>query len=555
MNLAAVARGRLRLARNSLLRRGPAPGPRARHPLFAAVLALALAGILFGGMRTLFAWVAGNGAGAGAAAALLGLLLTAGLAGLLVFDLQEAISVLLLDSDLELLRRAPLSARAVFALKLADAFARTSTMLAIFLLPALLAYAAVYPLPPWGWAILPLDLAGLWAIPLGLGVALAIAVISRVPVKRAREVLGLLSTFTLVLVWFANAFLLPRLAKSDEPVPQVIARLMAAPSRSAMLLPSTWAARALAAAARHDAGPAVLATLALVLAGLLAIGLAAWAAAHGLETAQARVAAPIGRRRPRGHARTTGEAPATARARPVPMPGAGRRSGAWAAILRRDARLFFRDWTVLGDVLVSAALWTLFPLASLALRAQSAPGMVRAMAVTLAVALGYEVAARSLPFEREGGAWRQLAPVPSTRWAAAKLAGAAAIAAPMLLAASVTLALVFRVGMVEWLRVLCLALPALGLALTLGLINGATFGNPRWTDPRTMLGLAGRLIALLLLAAQLALWFAVWLAARTFAGALPAGADLYGPIALGALLAAAPFFMTARRLSHTEWPG
>jgi hypothetical protein len=556
LNLAAVAQGRLRLARNTLFRGAPARATRARHPLLGALLALVLAGILFGALCTLFRWVAENGAGAGAAAGLLGLLLTAGLAGLLVFDLQEAFHVLLLDSDLELLRRAPLSAREVFALKLADALARTSTLLAVFLLPALLAFAAVYPLPPWGWAIVPLELAGLWAIPLGLGVALAIAVISRTPVKRAREVLGLLSTLTLLLVWFGNAFLLPRLATSDEPVPQAIARLMAAPPRWAMLLPSTWAARALAAAANRDAGPAALATLALVLAGALAIGIAAWAAARGLEAAQARVAAPFGRRRA-GGARVTGPASGATSARPAPTRECGQavRPGAGAAILRRDARLFFRDWTVLSDVLVSAALWTLFPLVSLSLHVRSAPDVVRAMLVTLAVALGYEVAARSLPFEREGGAWRQLAPVPSARWAAAKLAGAAAIAAPILLAASATLALVFQVGVLEWLRVLCLALPALALALTLGLMNGATFGDPRWTDPRAMLGLSGRLISLLLLAAQLALWFAAWLAPRAFAGALPPGADLYGPIALGALLAVAPFFMAVRRLSRTEWPG
>jgi hypothetical protein len=549
VRLAAVARGRLRLARNTLFRRAPGPTPRARHPLLGVVLALVLAGILFGGMRAIFGWVASYGVGAGAAAGLLGVMLTAGLAGLLVFDLQEAIGVLLLDSDLELLRRSPLAAREVFALKLADALANTSTILAVFILPALLAYAAAYALPPWGWAIVPLGLLGLWAIPFGLGVALAIAVISRVPVKRAREVLGLLTTFTLLLVWIANAFLLPRLTGSDEPVPQVFARLLAAPPPWMMILPSTWAARALSAAAGGDAGAAARATLALVLAGALALGLAAWVAARGLEAAQARVAIPIARRRARG------DAPAATWPGPTRAGGPALRPGAWNAILRRDARLFFRDWSVLGDVLVTAALWTLFPLASLSVHARPGSTVARPMLVMLAVALGYEVAARSLPFEREGGAWRQLAPVPSTRWAAAKLAGSAAIAAPILLVASVAIALVFRLGVPEWLRVLGLALPALGLALALGLMNGATFGNPRWTDPRAMLGMSGRWISLFMLAAQVILWFAVSYLARTFAEALPPGADFYGPIVLGGLLAIAPFLLAARRLSRAEWPG
>jgi hypothetical protein len=283
------------------------------------------------------------------------------------------------------------------------------------------------------------------------------------------------------------------------------------------------------------------------------MALATWVAARELENAQARVASPIGRRRPR----SAGVRPVASSAAGTESAAAraGRAPGPWSAILRRDARLFFRDWTVLGDVLVSAALWTLFPLVSLSARDWSAPDLLRAMIVTLAVALGYEVAARSLPFEREGGAWRQLAPVPPARWALAKLTGAAAIAAPILLAVSTALALVFHVGAIEWLGALCLALPALVLALALGIMNGAVFGNPRWTDPRAMLGLSGRLIALLLLAAQLTLWFAVWLAMRAFGGALPRGAALYGPIVLGALLAIVPFFVAVRRLDRTEWPG
>ena len=541
-----MVRGRLRLVRNTLFRRGSGPTPRARHPLLGVVLALTLAGVLFTGMRATFGWVASNGAGADAAAGILGVLLAAGLAGLLIFDLGEAITVLLLDSDLELLRRAPLSAREVFALKLADALARTSTLLAAFLLPALLAYAAVYRLPVWGWAMVPVELFALWAVPFGLGVALAIAVISRVPVRRARDTLGLLSTLALLLVWLANAFLLPRLAASGDPVPHAIARLMAPPSSWAMLLPSTWAARALAAAARHDAGSASLWTVALALAGALALVLAAWSAAGGLEAAQARVAVPIGRRRARTRAPI---ASGGTEAR-----GTAARPGAWGAILRRDARLFFRDWTVLGDVMVSAALWTLFPLVSLSVRVAPGPRVASAMLVMLAVALGYEVAARSLPFEREGGAWRQLAPVPATRWAAAKLGGAAAIAAPILLVASAAIAMALRLGTIEWLRVLALALPALGLALALGLMNGITFGNPRWTDPRAMLGLSGRWISLLMLAIQVGLWFAVSFLARTFAQALPPGADFYLPLALAVLLAIAPLGVAVRRLRRAEWP-
>ena len=550
MIVGAVVRGRLRLARNTLFRPGHATAARARHPLLGLVVALALGALLFGVMRAMFRIAAENGASAGEAAGLLGLLLAAGLGGLLVFDLQEAVGVLLLDSDLELLRRAPLPPHEVFALKLADALARTSTLVGVFLLPALLAYAAAYPLPAWGWAIMMLGLACLWAIPLGLGVALTLLLVSRMPVRLAREGLAQLSTLALLLVWFANAFLLPRLARSDEPLPDLIARLMTAPGRLGSLLPWSWAAQALAAAARHDPGGAARGTLALVLAGSLAMALATWVASRELENAQARVASPTGRRR----ARSPGVLPVAAAAEPAAA-RAGRTPSPWSAILRRDARLFFRDWTVLGDVLVSAALWTTFPLVSIGRAPVTAGLMVLTMLLTLAVALGHEVAARSLPFERAGGAWRQLAPVASARWASAKLAGAVAIALPILLVASIALALVFRLPIIEWLRILALVLPALGVALPLGLLSGATFGNPRWTDPRAMLGVAGRLVALLLLAGQIAFWAAIWWLGRGLGKRLPPGAEYYGPIAIGALIAVVFFHLAARRIERLEWPG
>jgi len=112
--------------------------------------------------------------------------------------------------------------------------------------------------------------------------------------------------------------------------------------------------------------------------------------------------------------------------------------------IARDARLFLRDWTMLSDVLMSAALWTLLPFVGLSLPAGRGPLVDGLALLALAVALGYEVAARALPFEREGGAWRRLAPVSAWRWTLAKLAGAALVAAPILLVASLAIALPLR---------------------------------------------------------------------------------------------------------------
>ena len=540
MNVAGVLRGRIRQARNVLLGRSPAAGRTGRGRRAGVVLTLGFAVVLWFGLRAFFGHLAAGGLGAEEAAVLLSLLLAAGLAALLVFDLQEAVSVLLLDSDLELLRVAPLSPRSLFLLKLADALIATSTLILVFLAPALIAYGVIYRLPGWAWALIPVQLGALWTIPLGAGVALALLGVSRLPVRRARERLALLSTLTLTLAWLANAFLLPRLGGPDGSLPDSLARLAARPAGLAWASPTIWAARSLAAAARGDSAAAVWNAAVLAGAGALALGFAAWVAGHALEPAQLRVSTPAARRGGR------------ARAVPCELPSR-RRGGVHAAILRRDRLLFIRDWTVLTDVFTGSLLWTLLPLVAMPHRAAPEPWIVRSMLVTLAVALGYEVAARALPFERGGGAWLRLAPVPAGRWLAAKLAGATALALPLLLLAAVTLALAFRIPAAEWIGILSLALPALGLALALGLMNGAAFGDPAWTNPRAMLKLPGRLLASLLLILQVTLWIGLALAAHALRALLPRALVLGGPALLALGLAVLPLRAAARRLERAEW--
>ena len=152
---------------------------------------------------------------------------------------------------------APLSPRSLFLLKLADALIATSTLVLVFLAPALIAYGVIYRLPGWAWALIPVQLGALWTIPLGAGVALALLGVSRLPVRRARELLALLSTLTLTLAWLANAFLLPRLGGPDGSLPDSLARLAARPAGLAWASPTIWAARSLAAAARGDSAAAV----------------------------------------------------------------------------------------------------------------------------------------------------------------------------------------------------------------------------------------------------------------------------------------------------------
>ena len=114
-------------------------------------------------------------------------------------------------------------------------------------LPAAIAFSLSRPLPPWGWLLLPLQLAALWAVPLGLGACGALLLVRWVPPRRARDVLALLSSLILIALWLVNSFLLPRLAgEGGGMAERLAAALSPAPWRVA-ISPPHWAARAVAA--------------------------------------------------------------------------------------------------------------------------------------------------------------------------------------------------------------------------------------------------------------------------------------------------------------------
>jgi hypothetical protein len=136
------------------------------------------------------------------------------------------------------------------------------------------------------------------------------------------------------------------------------------------------------------------------------------------------------------------------------------------------------------------------------------------MLTTLAIGLGYEISARSIPFERGGIAWVRIAPVRAGHWVLAKLVSAAMFSGAIVVCVSAALAVFTGLGLEGWAQALAWALPALLLSIALGLWAGASFGDFRWTNPRRMLTLAGRLVASGLMLLQVLLWFGAGLLAR-----------------------------------------
>jgi ABC-2 type transport system permease protein len=532
VNLRGVVRARARLVvRAWLAGRGRRRGP------FGALVTFALGAVAYSAMALVFTRLAGDGLDAPGGAGLLALVEGATLLGLLALDLQDAVATLIADPDLALVRRAPVPGTALFAIKLADALPRTTLLILVLALPGALAYATAWPVEPWVWALAPVLLAALWAIPLGAGAAVALALLAALPARRVREGLGLIATVTVSGVWIANTLLLPRLGDPAGALATGLGALARPGPALAALSPAHAFASAFEAASRGAAGEALRAGAWLGLAAGVALAAAALVAGALLDRVQSRLAA--GDAGPRAASRSR-------RARPAPIRGVTR------AVVVRDLRLFVRDWTVLGDVVTTAALWTLLPFVSAPLFEQTPALLTRATLLTLAVGLGYEIAARMMPFERRAAAWMRLAPVRTSSWLAGKAAAAALIALPLLLVAAGGMAAAMPLGPEEWSRVACLAVPALALALVTGLWAGTVFGDPDWTNPLAMLDFGGRMVGIALLLGQAGVWIGFATLAFSAPGGLPAGLEFWGPAALAG---AAALGVVRATLGRLQAPG
>ena len=529
MRWRAVLASRLRLARNPL---------RARRGRGASILGLALLAWFFllvlVTLGVTFAALEPLGYGASQGAAVLAAVISAAVVAALVFDLQHAVSALLLDSDLELLRRAPLAPRQLLTLKLIDSLPRTAAMILAVALPASLAFLAVLGTPLWGWLLLPFLLVGLWAAPLGPGLAGALLLLRVVPAKRVREVLAILSTLLMLALWLVNSFALPRLFAEETRLAPRLVESLRPPAWVIAVSPPHWAASALLAA--HEGR--VLAALgwALRLAAVLlgSFALAAWAARALLEDVLARASA--------------GEAAGARRRFAGAVP-----SGRMTALLVKDARLFTRDWSVLGDVLTAALLWTLLPLIAGPLQPVPKALLARFMLIALAIGLGYEIGARTVPYEGPALAWTRLAPLSSWRWNGAKWIGGALLSLPLLAGAALVTRAALVIGWREWTEAIAAGVGALALSLALGLWTGWSFGDPNWTQPRAMLTFGGRLIASGLLLLQAAAWVGLLAAVDAARDALPAGALVWIPLAVGLGLALPVMQLAVRASGRHEW--
>lgn len=513
MNLAVIARTQALLAR-----RGSWSGGRPRRGLVPILIALPVAATFTATFLILFSTLASLGASLEVVVRVLGWAFTFAFVLLALGDLLTVVSAAATAPDLERLLATPLRPRELLLLKFVETLPRTLGSMVIIAVPAALSFAWVFggvnPLA------LVLGLFALWAIPLGIGSALAMPLLQIAPATRLRESIAVLATLAFVGGWLANTFWMPRLLANID----VASGLRAIPPLPAWS-PATWAAEAMVRGGTRG----LEAMAACAIATVIALLLAATVSERLLTHLQAGA----------------GAVPGTV------VRGSVRRAGTLGgAFLRRDLALFTRDWPVLLDLFARLALWTLLPLAVLPIAPLSRPELVRDMLVTLTLSLGNDIATRALPLERHSLAWARLSPVGGAHWVLHRALGVGVLGLVILAVGAGVAGTALGLTPLGIANAFVFALPAGATALGFGLLLGATLSDPEWRDPRTMLGPGGRTVSAFVMLAQGALW--VYASFRI--GGVPASPLVLLALGLaGGLVAWAALAVTARAIERREY--
>jgi ABC-2 type transport system permease protein len=207
-------------------------------------------------------------------------LLFLALAVMLIFSTAIILySSLFSATETAFLLTTPARADRVFAYKYQGALGFSSWAFVLLGSPILIAYGAVFAVPWYFYALLPLFFIGFVLLPGSLGALLCLLVVNFVPQKR-KQILVLAG----LLVLLGGAWWTYRLSISArnailnaDALQQLLGNLAFA---QGPLVPSHWMSRGLEAAARGDVGGALY-PLALVWSnGLFIYLIASWASAH-----------------------------------------------------------------------------------------------------------------------------------------------------------------------------------------------------------------------------------------------------------------------------------
>ncbi len=497
----------------------------------------------------------------------LSLFFLAGFCGLIFFGITTAFATLYMSDDLELLFMAPLSTRAVFAVKsLVVAGGGFITVLIFIFLPALF-YGFLFGAGPlfYLWAVLVA--LGLWATGIALAELLNLLVMRIVPPHRSREAVGLLGGVGGLLI--ALFFQIPNLIiQGNEQLDlsgwlgrqQELMRVMD-------FFPWGWASRALAGAAAGNQWSGLGWSLLLLALGAAILGAAFLLVERGFRRGWITLTQGEGgrhSRKGRHREKRTAEAlPGDERSLYLPIsPEAAVKSSSWRgmwAVAKKDLLYLKRDSREWFGYLIPLILLAFFIGQHIFLPGGSSQASLVSILTIYTIMFSGNMAAQS--FGREGESEWILNSVPLAGWPVVwgKLAAAALptliLMESMLLGTalatglSTSMALLMAAGAI----LLTLAASAMGLFFS---INNCRFhpDNPRQriAPGAVWLMFLLNLILILLMSGGLCIMFAPAELARLLQGIAPVpftwsfpGLPLYLLSLLLRPFSWAPFWRTA----------
>jgi hypothetical protein len=184
-----------------------------------------------------------------------GLILTAIALLLLISSFGLALGSLFFSRDLDLLMSAPVSRRAVFISKILSGFTTYYLLVFVLALPALVTYGIGLSYGLFYYILMLIAVLGTPLLPAGLGALLVLLVARVAPVRRVREVLGLVAALfgtSCALISNTASYWTRQLSNMDASLEGVLKTIQ---SLAALPVPSLVAGRGLVAAGQGSRLP------------------------------------------------------------------------------------------------------------------------------------------------------------------------------------------------------------------------------------------------------------------------------------------------------------
>ena len=176
---------------------------------------------------------------------LLGMILLAFLAILLLSNIITSLSSFFLARDLELIAAAPVESVRVYAARFIETLLNSSWMMVLVLMPILLAFGVSYGVTIGFVAITVTALAAFLVLPAVVGTAVTQVLVNVFPARRARDILALIALFGAAALVMLFRLLRPEQLARPEGFRDLVDFIASLRTPQSVWLPSEWAAQAI----------------------------------------------------------------------------------------------------------------------------------------------------------------------------------------------------------------------------------------------------------------------------------------------------------------------